>query len=447
MKCVLSAMMFLGMLGADAAPPTDDAPTYDLKEKVEVGSQVQTKFHLVIRGKIQAGDKEEAELAGQALLEFTDRALEVGKDGMPKRVARFYTDARAKFVVGNTGDPRRLRAPVRFMVGERTEDGFELWSPGGPLTSDERELVEDVMDTTRLTGLLPQSEVAVGETWQPNPDVVLGLCDLDNFIESTIECKLESVDANKATIKVTGATNGLALSTEVKQKVEVTLVYDLEARLIEEVTWHQADNRGASPISPAGSFQVKMSITRAHAPSENLSDAALAGITLLPNPAAKLLVFQDPEGAYRFYHDRSWHMTMLNSTRAVFRRLSSGQFLAQLNVTEMNQVPGEAKTSARHVQEMIETSAGIDVDEVIKVENLPTDGSFDLQLLLARGKSGAEELEQRHYIATGKSGRQVVFSFSIEPEHVPAMGTTDLALVTSLDLPENTAALPESIKK
>lgn len=445
MSIFLSSILAL-IVAAEEAPPPDDVQTYSLREKAEVGGQVHTKLHLVVRGSLRV-NKEDEELAGQALLEYGERVLEVGKDGLPHRMIRYYTDGRAKFVVGNTGDPRRLRPEIRFMVGERNEQALELWSPGGPLMSDERELIEDTMDTTRLAGLLPQHEVAVGDTWEPNADVVLGVCDLDNFIESTIQCKLVSVDGDKAKIEVRGTTNGLALSTEVKQQVEATMVYNLESKMIEEVTWAQADNRGPSPVSPAGSFQVKVSITRERKEVEQLSDAAIAGLSLIQNPASKLLVFQDPEGNYRFFHDRNWHLTMLSSNRAVFRRLAAGQFLCQLNVTTMNELPNREKLTSRDLEKMIETGSGIEIEEVVRVENLPTDGTFDLQLLSAHGKSNAIELEQRHYIATGKTGKQIVFSFSIEPQHIASMGTLDLSMVTSVEFPSNTAGKFEAVTK
>lgn len=439
--CVLGVLL---VAGDDV--PDNEVQTYALKEATSVGGQIHTKLHLVIRGKIRAGDKEE-ELAGQALLEYSERSLELGKDGLSKKVARYYEDARAKFVVGTTGDPRRLRPQVRFVVGERSENNFEIWSPGGPFRSDELELIEDTVDTTRLPGLLPRDAVAVGDTWEPDPKIILAICDLDNYIDSKVDAKLTSVENGKANISIAGYVNGLALSTEVKQKIEGTMVYDLQTKCLEQVTLAQADNRGPSPVSPAGSFQVKLSIDRTRKESEKLSDAVLAGVTLVPNPASKLILFEEPEGHYRFYHDRDWHVTMLNANKVVLRRLSGGQFIAQLNVTVMNGPRGGSAVTPNQLRQMIESEAGVTIDEVLQVNDLPTDGTFDLRLLSASGKSGEIPLRQKHYIATAKSGRQVVFSFSFEPQHEAALGTMDLSMVTSVEFTNQTAGNASPIKK
>ncbi|MGL5095326.1 MAG: hypothetical protein ACRDD1_07040, partial [Planctomycetia bacterium] len=260
---ILSAAL---ALAADAKTDDAVAPTYSLREKTAVGAQVRTKAHLMIYGKIRAGEKEES-LAGQALLEYPERVLAVAETGLPSKVARFYTDARAKFVIGNGEDPRQLRGDRRLVVGDHADHHLALWAAAGSLTGDERELVEDTLDTTRLPGLLPVEEVKIGATWKPDAGVLQSLCDLDHFIASDVACTLEKIDAGKATVKVAGSVQGLSIGTEAKMKIDAVLTIDVEAKFIDEVQWTQADSRGAGPVSPAGSFLVKATLSRTKADS------------------------------------------------------------------------------------------------------------------------------------------------------------------------------------
>jgi hypothetical protein len=431
----------LGLLGLvlGADEPTAAKPTYELREKLDAGWQGKTKIHLVIGGKVKAEERE-LPLAGQALLEFAERVQEVDAEGQAKKVVRLYSDARAKFVVNNGEDPRRLRPPVRLIVGDRKEHALQLWSPGGPLTGDERELIEDVIDTTRLAGVLPKGPMVVEGNWEVDPSAICALTGVKHFIASQVKGTLVGVEDDKATVKVAGEVHGLSLGTEVKSKVDATILFRISTGLIEDVTWNQTDSRGPSPISPPGSFDVKISITRTKQAADALSDQNLAGQSLTATETSTLLAFSDPENRYRFLYDREWHITMLSSERAVLRRMKGGDFIAQLNITPIEATAKRAKMSPDHLQAMVEQAGGWKITEVIRADSVPTDGSYDLQVLMANGTSGNVKLNQKHYLTTTSSGRQVIFSFLVEPHNVDKLGEADSALMSTVQFPADSSS-------
>lgn len=434
-------MLGLALLVVTAGKEAAAAPTHLLAEKIEVGAQTHTRFHLVIRGKLNVENRQES-IAGQALLEYPERILAVGADGLASRSARYYEDARAKFVVGNHEDPRQLRVPLRLMIAESTPNGLEHFSPAGPMTSDERELLEDVLDTTRLPGLLPRAPIAVGGTFAPEPNILVALCGLKHFIASTVEGKLESMDAASAVLRFAGEVHGLALGTEVKCKIDATVNYDVPSGFIESVVWTQTDSRGPSPISPPGTFEVKISIQRKREASPRLSDAEVARIEgSLKNPV-KLLVFNDPQQRFRFLHDRHWHVTMQTPERSVLRRMNDGDFVAQLNITAVEPSVSRAKMTPEQLQAMVEQAGGWRIEEVVRTDSISTDAGAELQLVVASGTSGKLKLNQRHYLATLASGRQVIFSFLVEPQNEAKLGSEDMSLVHTVEFPSQTASKP-----
>lgn len=437
-------------LGADEPAGKVEAPKaadgIELREAVAVGKQVQTRLHLIIRGKIRT-DKSEESMAGQALLEYPERVLEIGADGMPKRVARYYSDARAKFVVGKNEDARQLRPNLRLVAGERSDAAMVLWAPGGPLTGDERELIEDVLETSRLPGLLPKQAVKVGETWEPDPSVLQALFDLDNFSQSDVKCTLDKVAGGKATIKAAGLTQGLNLGAEVKSKLDAELTFNQTTNMIEAVVWNQNDSRGPSPVSPPGTYEVRIAITRSAATAKELGDDVVNDKTLTAGPASKLILFEDPAKRFRFFHDRNWHVTVNRNESAVLRRMEKGEFITQLNVVSLaDRAPGNAM-SQEEFQTAVERAGGWKIDQIIKVDNLPTDGTFQLQLMNAVGKAGELKLVHKHYLATSKSGKQVVFSFILEPGNEEKLGTNDLSLASTVEFLEQTAAKEAGTQK
>lgn len=435
------AALFLGFALADGSTPAANGPlTYLLREKVEVGTQTKSKVHLTIQGKIKTG-KEDETLAGQALLEYPETVLAVAADGLAGKLVRQYVDARAKFVVGTNADARQLRPGSRLLVGDHENQKLNLWSPAGPMTSDELELVQDLIDTTRLPGLLPKDAVPVGGTWKPDASVITSLCDLDHFIDSSTECKLEKLDQGIAVITLVGEAHGLATGAEVKTQITATLQFDMEKNFIQAVTWRQNDSRGPSPVSPAGSFDVNITISRSQDQTESMTKEALASLKTEPTPASKLVVYEDTNKQYRFYHDRDWHVTALRNDTAVMRRMSGGDFVAQLNVTVLGPRAAGTQMNTEEFQAMIEKTADLKIEEIIRTENLPTDGSFQMQLVVAKGSSGQIPLSQRHYLATSGTGSQVVFSFITEPAMEERLGKSDMSLVGTVEFGSRTAAL------
>lgn len=187
-----------------------------------------------------------------------------------------------------------------------------------------------------------------------------------------------------------------------------------------------------------------MSLTRQAVDSPRLSDQAIAHIPA-KSEGFKSIVFADAQRRYQFLHDRQWHVTMINNDRAVLRRVVDGEFVAQLNVTTIDASKEKrAQMTAEQLQAMVEESGGWHIDRVLKTDSLKLgEKKFDVQLLIAEGKSGGVALHQRHFIATTRSGKQVILSFLIEPHNQEKLGDGDFSLVSTVEFPDDTASTAE----
>lgn len=420
-----------------SAPRAEEAVA--LTEDARVGLETQTKLHLVLRGTVRIGDRDET-VAGQALLVYPEKILAVGEDGLPSLVARHYEDARAKFVFGKSEDPRQLRPSVRLTLGRAADKGLTLWSPSGPLTSDELELIEDTLDTTQLAGLLPAKPVKVGDAWDPPESVQMRLCDMEQFVTSTISCKLESLDDATATVAVSGKIHGLAYGSEVKSNVQATVAYDRMQRMIVRVEWRQIDSRAPSPVSPAGAYEATVRIERARGGgSPALADAALAGLDLEPRGAAADLVYEDPKRRFRFHYDRQWHVNFTEPDRVILRRLVQNEMIAQLDVTVVGEDRTVAALTTEQLQQILLDAGDVRIDEIVRSESTPAAGDYELRLVHATGKKGELELIQRHYLARDSAGRQLLFTFLTEPAHAEKLNDADRAVLDTLEFGGRTA--------
>ena len=79
------------------------------------------------------------------------------------------------------------------------------------------------IDTLHLTGLLPEKEVAVGDTWKVPSVTAQALCLFDGLISHELTAKLAGVEAGAAVVEVAGPASGIGLGAPVELKVPAKL--------------------------------------------------------------------------------------------------------------------------------------------------------------------------------------------------------------------------------
>jgi len=426
------------MMVAGAAT-ADDAVM--LQEKSAPGMQRHHRVTLAVNGKMTT-EKGEQPLAGQAVLQYPERVVEVDADGMPKRVLRYYGGARAKFMVAGEDIEHSLRQEVRMMIGERTDAGCRLWSSGGPLTSDELEVVEDLLDTTRIAGLLPNKAVKETEGWHIDKKVAQALCNLDSLVGAELTGSLKEVKDGKAIVEIKGDAHGMQQGGEAKIKVEATLVYNIADAMIEGLDWQQTDARAASPVAPAGNYKVRIEVKRDKSESPSLSDSAIAAIDVAGKPESKLLVLEGPNKRYKFLHERDWHVTAARNNVVVMRCVRKNEFLGQLSIALLNDRAPGVSIGVDDFIKIVEGTNHMKMDPVEKVDDTKNPAGVTLKRIVTTGEapSGQIKLAHRHYLATGPGGTQVLFSFLCDPNNVAKLGGADESMVQTLEVPTAQAA-------
>src|SRR5690348_17331900 len=124
---------------------------------------------LAVSGKLYPEpDPEKAiKLAVEARFDYTERRLAgEGPEAAALRSIRYYGQARASIQAGEQISNAEVRKPLRLVVARGQADGIELFSPSGPLTYAELELLHVPGDSLAILGLLPESSVEPEESWK-----------------------------------------------------------------------------------------------------------------------------------------------------------------------------------------------------------------------------------------------------------------------------------------
>ncbi len=129
----------------------------------------------------------------------------------------------------------------------------QLFSPRGPLTRDELDLVDLPANTLLLDQLLPQKAVSPGDRWQHSDNLLAMLLGLDAISQSDVYSELKEVDATAARMEFEGHVEGAIGGVSTELKIKGRYKFHLE--------------QGESPGSPCLSKKSARSGMSARAPT------------------------------------------------------------------------------------------------------------------------------------------------------------------------------------
>jgi hypothetical protein len=206
-----------------------------------------------------------------------------------------------------------LRADVRRLVILRLKNREVPFSPDGPLTWGEIELVRVDVFTPALLGLLPEQAVKPGDRWTATAGAVEELTDMEKVEEGKIECKLEEIQTfdrrRFARVNLSGSVRGVNEDGPNKQQLDGYFFFDLESNHLAYLTFKGSHALFDKQGKEAGRVEGQFVLTRqVHGETPGLRDADVRGLALAPNADNTQLLYDNPDLGLRFLYPRRWRV-------------------------------------------------------------------------------------------------------------------------------------------
>lgn len=407
------------------APPSPPAAV----ESVEIRFDVSGTAEFAL----EKGQSLAHPIAAQATLKFRERPLPpAGRDAQALRALRHYDSVEAKIRVADHATAPQLGDKRRLLVAEGRRDGIFFYSPQGPLTALELELLRAPGDDLCLLALLPLKPVAIGEKWSPASWVGQMLTDTQTASKSELTCTLESVAKGLAKVRFEGTVEGATAGSAGKIELHGSYLFDVQGQRLVQAELQQIEERSVGPVSPGLKVTAKAVVTRTPtANTSDLSQQAAADVPLEPPPALTRLYFRTPWNV-QFEHDRAWHVFQQSEQIAVLRLMDQGTFVAQCNLAPVRPAnPGE-HVPEEQFQKDIRTSLGPRLKAIEKAQTVPTGDRRFLYRVTAAGEANKIPITWIYYLCAAPNGLQVSFVFAVETELRDRLGDRDVEMLKSL---------------
>jgi len=371
-----------------------------------------------------------------ANLTYHERSLELATAPTATwRAIRYYDSSGAMIQVDGHSTKPVLREDRRLIGVEVAGPKTTLFSPHGSLTRDELDLVDLLGNSLLMDCLLPEQPVRVGDQWKHSADLITALLGLDAVSEADVSSTLLTVSAERARFemngRVAGAVGGVTTDLEVKAKYH----FDLKTN---RVTWFGLlikEDRSVGHIGPGLEVTARLQMKIEPGKQEpQLSDRALAGLTLHPTPELTTLTYASPEGGWGFAYDRNWHVTSDDAKLAVLRLVKRGEFVAQCTVSSLpNATLGKELTLAAF-QDDVKHGLGKSFKQFVEAGQSANARDYRVYRVVVDGEASELPIRWVYYYVADKYGRQVVLAFTVEGRLLKAFDKADEQLLSSLHL-------------
>jgi hypothetical protein len=415
----------------------------ELRERAKEGRTTRVSITLKAEGEwtpgLPPGSKVETPPKAMALkvetsLEYAEKLLRADEEGRPRRSARRV--GRAAVAVNGEVRPfaLALRPELTTLVADRREQGLTVFSPAGPLSRRELELVQGPGDSLTLAGLLPVKAVSKGDRWTVSDAFARAISGYDALASNALEATLESVDAETARIALVGDIRGASLGGEGSMALHGTAVFDRAGGFVRQLKVERAEVRKAGQVENGLDMKSTLDVRQeaADAPPE-LADDATKGLEAADDPAGERLTLDLPGDRAGALVDRDWHIAWDDDRRVILKRLDHGELVAQCNISRGPEAGRGRHQDPTQFRDDIRKALGGRFVQFLgagEVEGaLP--GEFRYKVA-AQGREGDIGLIWYYYLLADPEGAQLLATFTLGEAQSKSFGDQDMRLIESI---------------
>ena len=409
------------------------ADTYHLQTAQATGWHQQVKVVVETEGELKlnpnGSEVKRLPVKVEANLAYVERTLGIGKS---LKTVRSYAQAQAGIRLGDSELATTLRDERRLIVSQSDEKQALTFSPLGPLTREELEMLDVPGSGLTLAALLPLRVVKIEQSWQIPDWAVARLMGLDIVNQHDVTGKLTDVKDNIATIalqgKLAGAIGGVTSEIELAGKLN----FDLKQRAITWLALGFKENRAIGHAQPG--FEVAGKVRMIAAPiraAETVGNAALANLPTTASRETTLIDFAADSAGYAMAHDRRWNVMVDRHDATILRLVDRGDLVAQCNISRLPALAQGEQLTLEAFQEDVRKTLGKNFGEIVEAAQETGGNEIRILRVIVSGTTADLPIQWSYYHLSDPTGNRASFVFTIEGSLVERFAQVDRELVSA----------------
>jgi hypothetical protein len=356
---------------------------------------------------------------------------------------RYYHQTKAVIEVGKGKSVPLLAEHHRVVRVDHGQTRATLYSPNGPMTREELELIDIPCNTLIVEQLLPGRLVKLNESWKPDNDLLAGLLGLDTIATTNVNCTLKSVEDNKATIAIAGSVDGAVEGIVSALELEGNFQFDLTNKAFLWLNMVIKENREIGHAQPG--FEVEARVRMVAKPlleSPALNDVVVKQARAQTDITQKMLAFQSQTSGFKMLHQRQWQVMIDRPDNVILRHIDRGNLITQCNIRSLSRLGKGEQLTLEGFRDDIQVAMKNAFGEFIEAEEKAENGIKIIRIVVS-GTVSELPVQWTYYHLSDDNGRRASMVFTTESNLLERFAQADELLVTSFEftpLPAPTAA-------
>jgi len=404
------------------------------------GEVIRTTLTAVQEGKLvlpgEGSKDQKLRLRAEARLVFEDAAPQ----GTKMRV-RYLEDAAVGVLVQGRKVVRSMREAVRLVAVHLRDGSLLFYSPLGPLTYEELQMLQYPFDPFVFDWFLPEGgRVRAMQRWKLGDEAVRLMLRFEELQQHDLQAVCEQITAEKVTIRIAGTAVGTFAVAPARITVNAVLEYDRAQRLIRQVRAELEESKSPGPVEPGMEGTVRVTLERSLVQARHLTPQRLALVPAEPPRTADYLVFEHEGGLFRLYYPRRWRVHFADKSSLVLKWVDREGLVAQCNVVLGHKGSPGTHLEPAKIREQVLKAVGKHRREVLEERTLPSEGGLWVYRMAIAGVVGKEPVVWHYYTVADRDGQHLYVVFSVPASKASIFGAADLEIVQSLQMPAPRAA-------
>ncbi len=417
---------------ANAAALAAGPETYEMTAPAVSAQQV--KVTLQVEGHLKLLDPENKErripLEVSGNFVYEEKVL----DPATREVARYYHTAEAKIQLEKSSHQPRLTSE-HSLIGMRLSEGkARFWSPGGPLSRDESELIDLQASSVLLADLLPRQPVQIGDTWKPEAGALAPFLTIDVVNASEVTCKLAEIKEGRAVVEITGKASGAAEGVPTEVEVSAKYAYHLAERRFTSLAMAVKEDRSIGQAEPGLEITGRLTMVLSPlATPQKLTASAVAAIQSASGDVPPLR-YESTDQGFRVVLDPRWRTIIDRSEVAVLRLVDQGDVIAQCNVSSLPPLEAGRRLQLEEFQKDIQKALGENFGSFLEASQSESPSGLRVLRVSAAGEASELAIHWIYYHVSNDDNLRLSYVFTMEADKAERFAGADTQFTANLEL-------------
>lgn len=354
------------------------------------------------------------------------------EQSQPAAARRYYHEATSESTIAGRSDKRRLRSDLRRVTAQVVGGSTVLYGESEYLTHDELNLLQSPLCSLAIDGVLPDQAIVAGDKWEPLPETLGRLLNLDEVKESTVSGEVVSVTDGEAKLQLQGRIEGSIHGVSTAIDLASKMTFDRTAGAVTWIAVAMRERREIGRAEPGFEIAARVKLVRQPLESpQNLAEATPVDVTQ-PPPAGQLLVHVDSDpGKFTAFLSRQWRVISDTPGLTILRMISDDKAVAQCEVRSLVAMKAGEQLTLEAFQADVRRSLAKGFGSFLEAEEGVNGGNLRTLRLAVEGQVEDVPVQWVFLHFSDDSGRRMAATFTLEAGQVEPFGGSDAQLANS----------------